>query len=572
MQKLLKFLKPYKRICIIAPICKLSEAILELIVPVIMARIIDIGIANQDKAYIFKMCGLIVFMGICGLSFALTCQYLAAKCAFGYGTDLRKALYEHINQLSETEIDRLGTSTLINRITNDVTASQSGVNMFIRLASRAPFLVIGAIIMVLILDVKLALIFLIIAPIVGLLLYFVMSRTIPLYAENQKKLDIIARHTGENLDGVRVIRAFSRQKQETDIFRKECEDLEKSMLIAGKISAVLNPLTFMVMNLGIVAVLWFGGVHVNTGMLSQGDLTAFTNYMTQILLAMVALANLIVILTKAQASSLRVAEILETESSMQEGKEPVEENFSEEIIAFEGVSFSYAGAGDKALENISFNLKKGQTLGIIGGTGSGKSTLGSLIIRSYDATEGEIRIFGKNIQRYALKELRKKIGVVPQKAVLFTGTIRENLQLADEAITEPDMWKALNIAQAEFVKNLQYQLNTHLVQGGKNLSGGQKQRLTIARALAGKPEILILDDSMSALDYATDAKLRKELNEQCREITKVIISQRATSLMNADVILVLDEGKCAGIGTHEELLENCEIYQEIWNSQMQTGA
>ncbi len=572
MQKLLKFLKPYKLEVILGPFFKLLEAIFELIVPVVMAKIIDNGIANQDKQYIFKMCGLLVLLGVCGLCFALTCQYFAAKCAFGYGTDLRKALYEHINGLSETEIDKFGTSTLINRMTNDVTASQSGVNMFIRLASRAPFLVIGAIVMVLLIDAKLAFIFLLIAPAVGILLYFVMNKTIPLYTQNQKKLDMIARHTGENLDGIRVIRAFSRQKQETEQFRQECAELEQSMLTVGKISAVLNPLTFMIMNLGIVAVLWFGGVHVDTGRLSQGDLTAFANYMTQILLAMIALANLIVILTKAQASSLRVAEILETESSMQDGAELPEIPVSGEVLSFEGVSFAYAGSGENAVSNICFTLQKGQTLGIIGGTGSGKSTIANLISRSYDVTEGEIKIFGKNIKTYQRKALLRKIGSVPQKAVLFTGTIRENLKLADEKISEADMLEAVQIAQADFVETLQYQLDTHLVQGGKNLSGGQKQRLTIARALAGKPEILILDDSMSALDYATDAKLRHALHTQCAGMTKIIISQRATSLMNADLILVLEDGICAGLGTHETLMQNCEIYQEIYHSQMQSGA
>ncbi len=571
MQKLLKFLKPYRLELILGPCFKLLEAVFELIVPVVMAKIIDNGIANRDETYILKMCGLIVLLGVCGLCFALTCQYFAARCAFRYGTDLRKALYHHINQLSETEIDKFGTATLINRITNDVTASQSGVNMFIRLASRAPFLVIGAVVMVLIIDAELALIFLIIAPIVAFLLYFVMQKTIPLYTQNQKKLDAIGRHTGENLDGIRVIRAFARQKQEVKNFQKECAELEQSMIHAGKISAVLNPLTFMIMNLGIVAVLWFGGVHIDTGRLSQGDLTAFTNYMTQILLAMIALANLIVILTKAQASSLRVAEILETHSSMQDGTEIPEVPESGEILAFQNVSFSYAGAGDKALEHISFTLKKGQTLGIIGGTGSGKSTLASLISRSYDATEGEVRIFGKNIKKYQLKALHRKVGTVPQKAVLFTGTVRENLKLSDENISESAMQKALRIAQAGFVSSLQYQLDTHLVQGGRNLSGGQKQRLTIARALAGNPDILILDDSMSALDYATDLKLRQALETECQDMTKIIISQRATSLLHADLILVLDDGICIGQGTHESLMQSCEVYREIYHSQMQSG-
>lgn len=570
MQKLFRFLKPYKLELILGPLFKLLEAIFELLVPIVMAKIIDNGISQNNTSYIGKMCALIVVLGICGMCFAITCQYLAARCAFHYGADLRKALYQHINSLSCTELDKLGTSTLINRITNDVTASQSGVNMFIRLASRTPFLIIGAIVMVFIIDAKLSLIFLAIAPIIGFLLYFVMSKTIPLYTKNQKKLDNIARHTGENLEGVRVIRAFSRQKQEVKAFADECADLEKSMLTVGKISAVLNPLTFIVINLGIVAVLWFGGVHVDTGRLTQGNLTAFANYMTQILLAMIAFANLVVILTKAQASSIRVAQVLETVSTMQDGSELPDSANSEIAIKFNHVNFSYAGAGDNILENINFEIKKGQTLGIIGGTGSGKSTLAGLIYRSYDVTQGEVQVFGKNVKNYQLKAFNKKIGLVPQKAVLFTGSIAENLKWADENISESDMQKALDIAQAsEFVNQFQYGLNTHLVQGGRNLSGGQKQRLTIARALAGKPEILILDDSMSALDYATDAKLRTALKEQCKNMTKVIISQRATSLMHADLILVLDDGAYVGKGTHDALLKSCEVYQEIYHSQMQ---
>lgn len=568
MQKLFRFLKPYRRELIIGPLFKLLEAIFELIVPVVMAKIIDNGIVRQDTGYILRHCGLIVLLGICGLCFALTCQYLAAKCAFGYGTTLRKELYRHINTLSCTELDRLGTSTLVNRITNDVTASLSGVNMFIRLASRAPFLIIGAVVMVLIIDWRLSLIFLAIAPIVAFLLWFVMHKTIPMYGANQKRLDGIARRTGETLDGMRVIRAFSRQKEEAKRFADDCADLEQAMLAVGRISAVLNPLTFVIMDLGIVAVLWFGGLHVDTGLLSQGDLTAFANYMTQILLAMVALANLIQILTKAQASSLRVAEVLETPGSMQDGT-AVPDTSEEEAIAFEHVSFTYQGAGDTALADISFTLQKGQTLGIIGGTGSGKSTLASLSYRAYDAVEGEVRLFGKDIRTYSLDALHHCIGTVPQKAVLFTGTIAENLRWADANATEDDLHRALETAQAaDFVDALPYQMETHLVQGGRNLSGGQKQRLTIARALAGKPAMLILDDSMSALDYATDAALRKAL-AACRDMTKVIISQRATSIADADLILVLEDGVCVGQGTHTELLERCTVYKEIYDSQMQ---
>ncbi|MCR4643852.1 MAG: ABC transporter ATP-binding protein/permease [Oscillospiraceae bacterium] len=565
MQKLLRFLKPYVPYLIFGPLFKLLEAIFELIVPAVMAKIIDNGIGGHDITYIWKMIGVIVVLGMCGLGFALTCQYLAARCAFGYGTDLRAALFRHIQTLSQTELDKLGSSTLINRITNDVTASQSGVNMFIRLASRAPFLVVGAIVMALLIDWQLSLIFLIIAPIVGFLLYFVMHRTIPMYGANQKRLDRIARRTGENLDGVRVIRAFARQKQEDERFAEDCAELERSMLAAGRISAVLNPLTFLILNLGIVAVLWFGGGHVDTGRLSQGDLTAFANYMTQILLAMVQLANLIQILTKAQASSLRIAEVLETRSSMQDGTE-MPDTASEEAICFEHVTFGYPGAGDAALEDISFTLQKGQTLGLIGGTGSGKSTVAALITRSYDPTEGTVRVFGKDVRSYKGTALHRCIGTVPQKAVLFTGTIAENLRWADADADEQTIRAALETAQAaEFVDAMQYGLETHLVQGGRNLSGGQKQRLTIARALTGKPAMLILDDSMSALDYATDAALRKALAER-QGMTTVVISQRATSLMHADLILVLEDGRCVGQGTHQELLKTCDVYREIYEA------
>lgn len=569
MQHLLRFLKPYRKELILGPFFKLLEAVFELIVPVVMARIIDNGIAKGDAVYVGKMCGLIVLLGICGLAFALTCQYFAAKCAFGFGTDLRSALYRHINTLSHTEIDRLGTSTLINRMTADANSAQTGVNMFIRLAVRAPFLIIGAIVMALLINVKLSLIFLIIAPIVGILLYFVMTRTVPMYRQNQVKLDNIARRTGENLDGMRVIRAFSRQKQEKQEFAEECADLEQSMLAVGRISAILNPLTFMIMNLGIVAVVWFGGMQINTGGMTQGDLTAFANYMTQILLAMVVMANLIVILTKAQASSIRLHDVFSVQSSMQNGTAVPDAN-SDEAISFSHVDFAYCGAGDNSLEDISFTLKKGQTLGIIGGTGSGKSTLANLIPRFYDATKGEVRLFGKPVQEYDRTALRRLIGVVPQKALLFTGTIAENLRWADENADEAQMQEALEIAQAsEFVGKLQYGTNTHLVQGGRNLSGGQKQRLTIARALCGKPSILILDDSMSALDYATDLALRTALQERCADMTTIMISQRATSLMRADLILVMDDGRCVGKGTHGELLETCEEYREIYRSQME---
>ncbi len=568
MQHLLRFLKPYKKELFLGPFFKLLEAVFELFVPVVMAKIIDNGIANGDTAYIGRMCGLIVLLGVCGLGFALTCQYFAARCAYSYGRDLRDAVFRHIGRLSCTELDRLGTSTLITRITTDVTASQQGVNMFIRLASRAPFLVMGAIVMTFIIDWQLSLLFLAVAPLLGLVLWAVTRKTIPMYGRNQQKLDGISRHTGEDLVGVRVIRAFSRQKQEASTFKDECTDLERSMLSAGRIAALLDPMTFLLMDLGIVAVLWFGGGHVDTGRLSQGDLTAFANYMNQILLAGVQLANLIQILTKAQASSLRIAQVLETETSMQDGTS-VPDPDAPEAIAFEDVSFGYAGSGDAALGHISFTLKKGQTLGIIGGTGSGKSTLVRLIDRSYDATEGRVRVFGQDVREMQERPLRRLIGSVPQKAVLFSGTVTENLRVADADATEETMRAALEIAQAaEIVDRLPFGMQTRLMQGGRDLSGGQKQRLTIARALAGRPAVLILDDSMSALDYATDAALRRALETRCEGMTKVIVSQRATSLMHADLILVLDDGVCVGQGTHEALLESCEVYREIYETQM----
>ena len=566
MQKLRHFLKPYRKYVILGPLFKLLEAIFELIVPVVMAKIIDIGIAERNASYIGRHCALIVLLGICGLGFALTCQYFASKCAFSFGTDLRGALFRHIRTLSRTEIDQIGTSALITRITTDVTSAQQGVNMAIRLGTRAPFLIIGAIVMTLLIDCRLSLIFLVIAPILGFVLYTVLTRTIPMYTANQKQLDSISRHTGETLDGVRVIRAFARQEQETAKFREECAALEKSMIAVGRISVILNPLTFLIMNLGIAAVLWFGGLQIEAGRLSQGDLTAFANYMTQILLAGIQLAGLIQILTKAQASALRTAEILETQPSMQNGTEtPLP---SDEAISFDHVNFAYADAGDPALQDITFTLRKGQTLGIIGGTGSGKSTIAALMQRFYDPTSGTVRLYGKDVRSYDMQALNRSVGFVPQKAVLFTGTVEENLRMADQNVSPERMREALEIAQAsEIVRKLQFGLQTHLVQGGRNLSGGQKKRLTIARALCADPEILILDDSTSALDYATDAALRKALRTRCTGMTKVIISQRTVSLQDADLILVMDDGRCIGMGTHSELLASCGVYREICEAQ-----
>lgn len=569
MKRVLIYLKNYKKQLILGPFFKLLEAIFELIVPVVMAKIIDNGIGNNDTGYILKMGGVMVILGICGLLFALVCQYFASQCAYGFGTDLRKSLYEHINTLSYSSIDKLGTSTLINRITNDTNSVQTGVNMFIRLAFRAPFLVAGAIVASMLIDLKLSIAFLIITPIISLIIYAVMSRTIPLYKKTQQKLDKTATLTRENLEGTRVIRAFSHQEDEIRNFNKACNDLSDNAILAGKISSVLNPVTFMVMNLGIVAIIYFGGIRVDGGSITQGELTAFINYMTQILLALVVLANLIVTFTKAIASANRIKDIFECKNEIISGNLDSVDKNAENSIEFENVSFRYNGAGDNSLENITFKIRKGGMLGIIGGTGSGKSTLSALIPRFYDADSGNIKIFGRDIKQYDTDFLRKIVGNVPQKAVLFTGTVRENMQLADENATDEEIIKALKIAQAwEFVEKLPRKLDTIISQGGKNLSGGQKQRISIARAFIGNPEIVILDDSTSALDYATDLAFRKAIKENLRDTTVIMISQRATSLKDADNIIVMDDGKAVGTGTHENLLENCEVYKEIYSSQL----
>ncbi len=568
MYKLRRFLKNHRKELVLGPFFKLLEAIFELIVPIVMSKIIDNGIKNNDAEYVLKMSGLMVLLGICGLGFALTCQYLAAKCAYGFGAELRNALYRHINKFSHAEIDKFGTSSLTTRLTNDTNQAQQGVNMFIRLAVRVPFLIIGAAVMAMTLDFKLAVIFLIAAPIISAIIFFVMKKTVPMYKKIQKNLDHISLLTRENLEGVRVIRAFSRQEEEKQEFDSASCTLSENAVSAGKVSAILNPVTFTVMNLAIVAILWFGGIRVNIGDLTQGEITAFVNYMTQILLALVVLANLVVIFTKAASSCSRINEIFDTEPSIESGSQ-TSFDFEGPVIEFNNISFTYPGAGDTSLKNISFSLNKGETLGIIGGTGSGKSTLANLIPRFYDVTSGEISIFGSNIKNYDTIQLRKLIGTVPQKAVLFSGTIADNLRWRKPDASEEEMTAALKTAQAwEFVSKMPEGLDTVISQGGKNLSGGQRQRLTIARAVIGTPPIIILDDSMSALDYATDLSLRKAIAQNLSDCAVIMISQRATTLKNADKILVLDDGDPSGFGTHEELLENSDVYREIYNSQM----
>lgn len=568
MKKLLKYLKNYKKELIFGPIFKLLEAIFELTVPLVMAKIIDNGIANGNSSYILKMSGLIVVLGICGLGFALTCQYLAAKCAYGFGTELRTALYKHINSLSYSGIDKIGTASIVNRLTNDSNTVQNGVNMFIRLAVRAPFLVIGAAVMAITIDVKLSMIFFVAAPLISFVIFMIMRKTIPMYKKTQQRLDRASMLTRENLEGTRVIRAFSRQQEEIDEFKDAVDDISDCSIAVGKISAILNPVAFMVMNLGIVAIIWFGGIKINAGSLTQGELTAFTNYMTQILLALIVLANLIVTFTKAFASANRISEIFDI-APEQSGKDIADTDCGGNIIEFRSVSFAYETSGDNSVKNVSFTLKKGEMLGIIGGTGSGKSTLANLIPCFYRAASGDILVSGINVNDWEIDSLRRRIGIVPQKAILFSGTIRENMKWRNKNASDEEIITALKTAQAwEFVSKFPERLDKKVSQGGRNFSGGQRQRLSIARALVGAPDILILDDSTSALDYATDLALRKSLKSEMSETTVIMISQRTTSLKDADKIIVMEDGEAVGIGTHSDLLKSCEVYSEIYRSQM----
>ncbi|MBR5682662.1 MAG: ABC transporter ATP-binding protein [Ruminococcus sp.] len=568
MAKLLKFLKGYRRELLLGPFFKLLEAIFELIVPIVMAKIIDKGIANNDTAYVLKMSALIVVLGVCGLCFALSCQFLAAKCAYGFGTELRTALYRHINSLSYSSIDRIGTSSLVNRLTNDTNTVQNGVNMFIRLAVRAPFLVIGAAVMAVSIDVKLSAVFFVVAPLISLVIFLIMRKTIPMYKKTQQSLDRASMLTRESLEGARVIRAFSRQNEEIQEFMEAVDDISAQSIAVGKISAILNPIAFMVMNLGIVAVIWFGGKRINIGRLTQGELTAFTNYMTQILLALVVLANLIVIFTKAFASANRISEVFALLPEEDGNISDINEE-SSNIIEFSDVSFAYEASGDSSVKDISFTVGRGEMLGIIGGTGCGKTTLANLIPCFYRATEGTVSVFGRDVTTISHDELRRRIGIVPQKAVLFTGTVRDNMKWRKADATDEEIISALKTAQAwDFVSQSPDGLDTVISQGGKNLSGGQKQRISIARALVGKPDIVILDDSTSALDYKTDLSFRKALREALPDTTVIMVSQRTTSLKDADKIIVMDDGEAVGIGKHDELIGSCQVYSEIYRSQM----
>ncbi len=573
MLKFARFLKQFKKEVLIGPVFKLTEAVFELIVPLVMAQIIDVGIANGDRGYVLRMGGVMVLLGLVGLGCALICQYCAARASQGFGTVLRSEMFRHINTLSHGEIDQIGTPSLITRITNDVNQLQLAVAMLIRLVVRAPFLVIGATVMALLLDWKLACIFFVAAPLMALVLYLVMSRSIPFYRIIQKKLDRISLITRENLSGVRVIRAFSRQEKEKERFAQASEDQMSTSIAVGRISALLNPLTSAIINLAIAAVIWFGGFRVDAGGMTQGEVIAFVNYLNQILLAMIVVANLVVIFTKAAASATRVDEVLELHPSIvNRVSRPAQEVEGSPEIAFDAVSFAYPDAGAYSLSDISFTVARGQTLGIIGGTGCGKSTLVNLIPRFYEVSQGSLKVDGVDVRDYPMEQLRGKVGIVPQRAVLFSGTLRQNMQWRKQDATDEEIWQALETAQAaSFVRKMPDGLDSVILQGGKNLSGGQKQRLTIARALVGEPEILILDDSASALDFATDAALRRAIAkfsaERGNRMTTIIVSQRANTVRYADQIVVLDDGKAAGIGTHEQLLESCQTYREIYWSQ-----
>ena len=571
MLKLVRYLAKYKKESIISPLFKFLEACLELIVPLIMAQIIDVGIRDGNTGYILSRGAILLGLGLLGLTCSLTAQYFAAKAAYGFGTELRRDLFAHIQGLAYSELDKLGTSTLITRLTADANQAQNGVNMFLRLFLRSPFIVIGALIMAFTINVPIALIFLAAVPVLGGVIYGITAYSLPRYRQVQKELDQVSLTTRENLAGVRVIRAFSRQAAEQKKFEQENRILRDTQLKVGKISALLNPLTYVIVNLAIVLIVWQGAHKVYEGAISQGQVIALVNYMTQILTALVALAGLIVTLTKASASSLRIQEIFDVTSSMQSGtEEPT--GSSAYKIEFEHVSMKYHKEADPALQDISFRVKLGETIGIIGGTGDGKSTLVQLIPRFYDVCEGVVKVDGEDVRQYPLAALRQKIGLVPQKAVLFKGTIRDNIRWGAPEATDEEIWHALEIAQArEIVEKKPEGLDTMIEQGGTNLSGGQRQRLTVARALVRRPDILILDDSSSALDMATDAAMRRAIRSETAGMTTLIVSQRAVAIQNADCILVLDDGQLIGQGTHEELLESCEVYREICLSQQSEG-
>ena len=570
MGRLMKYLKDYKKESILAPLFKLLEAFFELLVPLVMANIIDKGIADSDMGYIGKMGACLLALALVGLLSSVTAQFFAAKAAVGFSTKLRQALFDHIQGLNFTNIDKVGTSTMITRMTSDINQVQSGVNMVLRLFLRSPIIVFGAMIMAFTIDVKSALIFVVAIPLLAIVVFGIMVWTMPLYKKVQAELDRVLGVTRENLTGVRVIRAFHKEEEEAGKFQRYTKALADSQVFVGKISAVMNPVTYVIVNGAIIALIYVGAIQVNVGNLTQGEVIAIINYMSQILVELVKLANLIITITKALACADRVAGVFEikNEESLPNAYRVSEKRKDAPFLEFDHVSLTYAGAGAETLHDMNFVVNRGETVGIIGGTGSGKSSLVNLIPGFYPVTEGAIRLDGTDLKAMPEDELRNRIGMVPQKAVLFKGTIRSNLQWGKPDATEEEMWQAIDVAQArEVVEGKDGKLDARVAQNGKNLSGGQRQRLTIARALVRKPEILILDDSASALDYATDAKLRAALRELEGNTTTFIVSQRASTIRHADKIIVLDDGEMAGIGTHDELMKDCEVYKEIYYSQ-----
>ena len=583
MKKLLCYLKGYEKETVLAPLFKMLEALLELFVPLVMAAVIDTGIAHRDSLYIVKMCLLLVALGAVGLACSVTAQFFAAKAATGFSTKLRHELFSHIQGLSYTEMDKIGTATLIARMTSDVNQVQNGVNMFLRLFLRSPFIVFGAMVMAFTVDVKAAFVFVVTIPLLSVVVFGIILWTLPLYRKVQGRLDRVLGLTRENLSGARVIRAFNKEEDEKRRYREENDALAGLQKFVGGISGLMNPLTCVIINGAVIALLYTGAFRVDSGVLTQGEVIALVNYMSQILVELVKMANLTVTLTKAAACGNRVQDVLETKSSMEflpetgmqaqgctgkalDGRAVVTD--AETAVEFKHVSLTYAGAGSEALTDISFSVKKGETMGIIGGTGSGKTSIVNLIPRFYDATKGGVFVDGRNVKGYTKDALREKVGIVPQKAALFAGTIAENLRWGKKEASGEELWHALEISQAkEFVEKKEGGLNADVLQGGKNLSGGQRQRLTIARALVRRPEILILDDSASALDFATDAALRRALRTMDGAPAVFIVSQRTSSMRHADKILVLEDGHMAGLGTHEELLKTCPVYQEIHYSQ-----
>ena len=569
MEMIWKYLRAYKKECFLAPLFKMLEAAFELFVPLVVAKIIDQGIGNHDMGMIVKMCLLLIGLACIGLICSVTAQFFSAKAAVGCATEMRHGLFEHIQSLSFSELDTIGTSTLITRMTSDINQVQNGVNMVLRLFLRSPFIVFGAMIMAFSIDYKSALVFAAAIPILALVVFGIMLSTRPLYKKVQAGLDKILGITRENLTGARVIRAFNKQGSEIQHFKSSNQELNSLQKFVGKISGLMNPLTYIVINISIIALIWTGAVRVNSGNLTQGQVVALYNYMSQILVEIIKLANLVINITKAIACAGRITTTFEMKSSMVDGKEQTkisEDNIP--IVEFKNVNLRYAGAGDDSLSDINLKVYRGQTIGVIGGTGSGKSSLVNMIPRFYDATQGEVLLYGKNIKDFSVRSVRNKVGIVMQKALLFSGTIRENIRWGKKDASDAEIMAALEVAQAkEFVDKKEGKLDSYVDQGGKNLSGGQRQRLTIARALVMKPDILILDDSSSALDFATDAALRRAIRNMENAPTVFVVSQRTASLMYADQIIVMEDGVVAAIGTHEELLASCEVYQEIYYSQ-----